>query len=89
MAETNTVLTVVAAGGQMRMSKPTSEDVRAAKELVRGFSTLTLTRIGYCTDTAVGIAIGLLSDKFLHSVGAVVISADCLVTLKEGLPDER
>lgn len=87
MAETNTVLTVVGAGGQIRMSKPTSEDVRAAKELVRGFNTLT--RIGDCNDTAVGIAIGLLTDQFLHSVGAVVISADCLVTLKEGLPDER
>lgn len=87
MAKTNTVLTVVAAGGQIRMSEPTSEDVRSAKELVRGFNTLT--RIGDCTDTAVGIAVGLLSDKFLHSVGAVVISADCLVTLKEGLPDER
>lgn len=87
MAKTNTVLTVVAAGGQMRMSEPTSEDVRAAKELVRGFSTLA--RIGDCTDTAVGIAIGLLTDQFLHSVGAVVISADCLVTLKEGLPYER
>lgn len=87
MAGTNTVLTVVTAVGQMHMSEPTAEDVRAAKELVRGFNTLT--RIGDCTDTAVGIAIGLLSDKFLHSVGAVVISADCLVTLKEGLPDER
>lgn len=87
MAKTNTVLTVVAAGGQMRMSEPTSEDVRAAKELVRGFNTLT--RIGDCNNTAVGIAIGLLTDEFLHSVGAVVISADCLVTLKEGLPDER
>lgn len=86
MAETNTVLTVVAAGGQIRMSKPTSEDVHVAKELVRGFNTLT--RIGDCTDTAVGIAIGLLNDKFLHSVGTVVISADCLETLKEGLPDE-
>ena len=64
MAGTNTVLTVVAAGGQIRMSKPTSEDVRSAKELVRGFNTLT--RIGDCTDTAVGIAIGLLSDKLLH-----------------------
>ena len=87
MAETNTVLTVVAAGGQIRMSEPTTEDVRAAKELVRGFNILT--RIGDCTDTAAGIAIGLLTDQFLHSVGAVVISADCLVTLKEGLPDER
>lgn len=87
MTETSTVLTVVAAGGQLRMSKPTSKDVRAAKELVRGFNTLT--RIGNCTDTAVGIAIGLLTDQFLHSVGAVVISADCLETLKEGLPDER
>lgn len=87
MTETSTVLTVVAAGGQMRMSEPTSEDVRAAKELVRGFNTLT--RIGDCNNTAVGIAIGLLTDEFLHSVGAVVISADCLVTLKEGLPDER
>lgn len=86
MAGTNTVLTVVTAGGQMHMSEPTAEDVRAAKELVRGFNTLT--RIGDCTNTAVGIAIGLLSDEFLHSVGAVVISADCLVTLKEGLPDE-
>lgn len=87
MTETSTVLTVVAAGGQLRMSKPTSKDVRAAKELVRGFNTLT--RIGDCTDTAVGIAICLLTDQFLHSVGAVVISADCLETLKEGLPDER
>lgn len=87
MGETNTVLTVVTAGGQMHMSEPTAEDVRAAKELVRGFGTLT--RIGDCTDTAVGIAIGLLTDKFLHSVGAVVISADCLETLVEGLPDER
>lgn len=87
MTETSTVLTVVAAGGQLRMSKPTSKDVRAAKELVRGFNTLTL--IGDCTNTAVGIAIGLLTDQFLHSVGAVVISADCLETLKEGLPDER
>ena len=87
MTETSTVLTVVAAGGQLRMSKPTSKDVRAAKELVRGFNTLT--RIGDCTDTAVGIAIGLLTDQFLHSVGAVAISADCLETLKEGLPDER
>ena len=87
MAGTNTVFTVVAAGGQIRMSKPTSEDVRSAKELARGFNTLD--RIGECTDTAVGIAIGLLSDKFLHYVGAVVISADCLETLKEGLPDER
>lgn len=87
MAETNTVLTVVAAGGQIRMGKPTTEDVRSAKELVRGFNTLT--RIGDCNDTAVGIAIGLLTDKFLHSVGAVVISADCLETLKERLPDER